>query len=127
MTRRGALRPRWAAWATPTIQALGGRLCDNAPAESIVGLYETEFIARCGPWRHWEAVEPATLRRVHRYNHRRLLEPLGHVPRTGFEAHYHQQPQESAVAARLGQATLRRHPGRFGCGPPWLEGPRLPA
>ena len=99
MTRRGALRPRSATRATPPIQALGGRFCDNALAESIVGLYETERIARRGSWRHYEAVGLATLRRVLRYSHRRLLGPLGHVPRAGFEAHCHRQPQESAMNA----------------------------
>ena len=39
--RRWALRPRWAAWATPPIKALGGKLYDNALAESIIGLYKT--------------------------------------------------------------------------------------
>ena len=52
----------------------------QALAESIIGLYKTEVIARRGPWRHCEAVELATLQWVHWYNHRRLFEPLGYVP-----------------------------------------------
>ena len=98
-SRRGALRLRCAAWATPPIKALGGKLYDNALAESIIGLYKTELIARRGPWRHCEAVEFATLDWVHWYNHRRLFEPLGHVPPATFEAHYHHPLQGSAMAA----------------------------
>ena len=34
---------------------------DNALAESVIGLFKTEVIRRKGPWRHFEAVEFATL------------------------------------------------------------------
>ena len=75
-------------------------------AESIIGLYKTELIRhsresgnRRGPWRHCEAVELATLQWVHWSNHRRLFEPLGHVPPAAFEAHYYHQLHESAMAA----------------------------
>ena len=63
----------------PSVGSVGDSY-DNALAESIIGLYKTELIARRGPWRHCEAVELATLQWVHWYNHRRLFEPLGHVP-----------------------------------------------
>ena len=66
---------------------------------SIIGLYKSEIIARRGPWRHCEAVELATLEWVHWYNHRRLLEPLGHLPPAQFEAHHYHQLQESTMAA----------------------------
>ena len=36
---------------------------------------------------------------VHWYNHRRLFEPLGHVPPAEFEAHYDHPLHESAMAA----------------------------
>ena len=72
---------------------------DNALAESIIGLYKTELIARRGPWRHCEAVEFVTLHWVHWYNHRRLFGPLGHVPPAAFKAHYDHQLHESAMAA----------------------------
>ena len=91
----------------PPIPPLGGRLYDNAPrssrgqalAESIIGLYKTELITRRGPWRTCEAVELATLEWVHWYNHRRLFEPLGHVPPAAFEAHCDHPLHESAMAA----------------------------
>ena len=52
---------------------------DNALAETINGLYKTEVIRRCGPWRHAEEVEFATLEWVDWFNNRRLLEPI-HQP-----------------------------------------------
>jgi transposase InsO family protein len=64
---------------------------DNALAESIIGLYKTEVIRRKGPWRHLDAVEFATLEWVDWFNHRRLLEPIGHVPPAEYEAHYYEQ------------------------------------
>ena len=62
---------------------------DNALAETIIGLYKTELIRRRGPWRGIDDVEYATLEWVDWFNHRRLLEPIGHVPPAEFEkAHY---------------------------------------
>ena len=62
---------------------------DNALAETINGLYKGELIHRRGPWKTREAVEIATLEWVLWFNHRRLLEPLGHVPPAEFEANYY--------------------------------------
>ena len=53
---------------------------DNALAETIIGLYKTELIRRRGPWKGLDEVEYATLEWVDWFNHRRLLEPIGHVP-----------------------------------------------
>jgi transposase InsO family protein len=61
---------------------------DNALAESIIGLVQTEVIQRKGPWRSLDAVEFATLRWADWFNHRRLLEPIGHVPPAEYEAQY---------------------------------------
>ena len=84
----------------PSVGSVGDSY-DNALAESIIGLYKTELIARRGPWRHCEAVELATLHWVwvHWYNHRHLFGLLRHVPPAAFEAHYYHQLQESAIAA----------------------------
>jgi len=54
---------------------------DNALAETIIGLYKTELIRRRGPWKGIDEVEYATLEWVDWFNHRRLLEPIGHIPR----------------------------------------------
>jgi len=59
---------------------------DNALAETIIGLYKTELIRRRGPWTGLDEVEYATLEWVDWFNHRRLLEPIGHVPPAEFEA-----------------------------------------
>jgi transposase InsO family protein len=64
---------------------------DNALAESVIGLFKTEVIQRCGPWRGLEAVEFATLEWVDWFNTRRLLEPIGYVPPAEYEARYHEQ------------------------------------
>ena len=89
-------------------KALGGRPYDNAPrssrrqalAESIIGLYKTEFIARRDPWRHCEAVELATLEWVHWSTATGACSnPSGNVPSAAFEAHYYHPLRESAMAA----------------------------
>ncbi len=72
---------------------------DNALAETINGLYKAEVIYRRGPWKNMEAVEYATLEWVDWFNHRRLLEPIGHVPPAELEAAYYRQLEESAKVA----------------------------
>ena len=68
---------------------------DNALAETIIGLYKTELVHRRGPWKGLDEVEYATLEWVDWFNHRRLLEPIGHVPPADFEAAYHQRENPS--------------------------------
>lgn len=72
---------------------------DNAPAETINGLYKAELIHRRAPWKTKEAVELATLEWVSWFNHHRLLEPIGHVQPAGFEDAYYRQLAESATSA----------------------------
>jgi putative transposase len=62
---------------------------DNALAETVIGLLETEVIRRRGPWRGIEAVELATLGWVDWLDHRRLLEPIGFVPPAEAEAAFY--------------------------------------
>ena len=64
---------------------------DNALAETIIGLYKTELIRRRGPWKGIDEVEYATLEWVDWFNHRRLLEPIGHIPPTEFEAAFRRE------------------------------------
>ena len=71
LQRRGSSR-LWGAAAIPTTNAL---------AESVIGLYKTEVIRRRGSWRALEEVDYATLEWVDWYNTKRLLEPIGYVPR----------------------------------------------
>jgi transposase InsO family protein len=72
---------------------------DNAMAETIIGLFKTEVIYAGGPWRSLEAVEHATLVWVDWFNHRRLLEPIGHVPPSEFEQEYYRQQSGHAAMA----------------------------
>jgi putative transposase len=71
---------------------------DNALAETIIGLYKTELIRRRGRWQGLDPVEYATLEWVDWFNHRRLLEPIGHVPPAEFEATYHRREDPSRTA-----------------------------
>jgi putative transposase len=72
---------------------------DNALAETVIGLFKTEVIYARGPWRSLEGVEYATLEWVDWFNHRRLLEPIGHVPPAEFEQAYYRQNPGQAMAA----------------------------
>jgi len=82
----------------PSVGSVGDSF-DNALAETVIGLFKTEVIRRLGPWRSLEAVEWATFEWVDWYNHRRLLEPLGHVPPAEAEAHYYDNLEDTALAA----------------------------
>jgi putative transposase len=55
------------AGIVPSVGSAGDSY-DNALAESIIGLYKTEEIRRCGPWKGVEEVEFATLEWVAWYN-----------------------------------------------------------
>lgn len=72
---------------------------DNAFGETINVLLKAEVIHRRGPWRNFEAVEYATLEWVDWFNHRRLLEPIGHIPPAEAEARYYAQAEVQALAA----------------------------
>ena len=74
---------------------------DNALAETIFGLFKTEVIHRCGPWRNADEVEYAVLEWVDWFNNRRLLEPLGYATPSNFEKAYHQTQSTAAVEAVL--------------------------
>ena len=76
---------------------------DNALAETIIGLYKTELIRRRGPWRGIDDVEYATLEWVDWFNHRRLLEPIGHVPPAEFEAAYWRRRARRNAPGRPGR------------------------
>lgn len=81
----------------PSVGSIGDSY-DNAMAESVIGLFKTEVIRQCGPWRGVEEVEFATLEWVSWYNEQRLLEPLGYVPPAEFEAIYHERQQTPVMA-----------------------------
>ncbi len=74
---------------------------DNAPAETINGLYKTEVIHPNGPWRNVDEVEFATLEWVDWFNNRRPFGPIGYIPPAEFEALYHQQQGALAMEPSL--------------------------
>lgn len=76
------------AGVAPSVGSRGDSY-DNALAESVIGLYKAEVIHRDGPWRGFDDVEYATLEWVAWFNTQRLLEPLGYLPPTEYEAQYH--------------------------------------
>jgi len=86
------------AGLVPSVGSVGDSY-DNALAETINGLYKAELIWRRGPWRSFDAVEFATLEWVDWFNHRRLLEPIGHVPPAEAEAAYYASLKEPARLA----------------------------
>jgi len=91
----------------PSVGSIGDSF-DNAPAETINGLYKAEIIHRRGPWKTREAVELATLEWVSWFNHHRLLEPIGYIPPAEAEANYwRQQGQASATNKPAHSATLQ--------------------
>jgi transposase InsO family protein len=70
---------------------------DNALPETINGLYKAKLIYRQS-WKSREAVEMATLKWVHWYNHQRLPSSIGYIPPAEAEANFHQQQAGQAMA-----------------------------
>jgi putative transposase len=70
---------------------------DNALAETVVGLYNTELIRQRGPWRTLEHVELATAEWVNWWNQRRLHGATDNLPPAEFERRWRAQ-QEDRVA-----------------------------
>ena len=94
----------------PSVGSIGDSY-DNALAETINGLYKTEVIHRCGPWRSFEAVEFATLEWVDWFNNRRLLEPIGNIPPAEAEAAFYAQLEMTRIAASDSIKTPSGKPG----------------
>jgi putative transposase len=72
---------------------------DNALAETTIGLFKTEIIARRGPWRTLTQVETALAAWVDWYNHRRLHGACGDIPPVEYEQHYHHRRAQGDPAA----------------------------
>ena len=82
----------------PSVGSVGDS-CDNALAESVIGLFKTEVIHRLGPWKSLEAVEYKTLEWVNWFNHQRLLEPIGNIPPAEAEVNYYAALESIKIAA----------------------------
>ena len=73
-----------------------GDACDNALAETTIGLYKTECIRdgspfRAGPIATLASLEHLTSAWVHWYNNHRLMHRLGRRPPAEAEARHHHQ------------------------------------
>jgi transposase InsO family protein len=84
--------------AQPSVGSVGDSY-DNALAESIIGLYKAEVSHQQGPGRNVDAVEYATLTWVDWFNHRQLLESIGHVPPAEYERAYYRPTEGQAITA----------------------------
>ena len=84
----------------PSVGSVGDSY-DNALAESIIGLYKTEVIHHCGPWRNMDHVEFETLKWVDWFNNRRLLEPIGDIPPAELEVIHYEKQEAPAMLAGL--------------------------
>ena len=71
----------------PSVGSVGDS-CDNALAESIIGLFKTEVINFFGPWKTVGQVEWETLNWVNWYNTERLHSAIGHRPPLEVEQGY---------------------------------------
>jgi putative transposase len=65
-----------------------GDSCDNALAETIIGLYKTELIHHRGPWRSVAHVQAATAWWAGWFNNRRLYRALGDIPPAEYEQNW---------------------------------------
>lgn len=77
----------------PSIGSVGDA-CENTCAETVMGLYKNEAIAkgspfRRGPLKNFEDVEEITISWVQWYNAERLHSYLGNIPPEEFEANYY--------------------------------------
>ncbi len=80
----------------PSVGSVGDSR-DSALAKTINGLYKAEAIHRQSR-KNREAAELATLTWVDRFNHRRLLAPIGNIPPAEAEEVYYRQMNEFAIA-----------------------------
>ncbi len=65
---------------------------DISLAESVIGLYKTEVIARQGPWCGLDPVEYQTLVLVAWFNQVRLLSTIGYLPPAVYEEQFAANP-----------------------------------
>lgn len=82
----------------PSVGSVGDS-CDNALAETVIGLYKTELVRDLGLWRSLEVLELTTLKWIDWFNNRRLLETLGHIPSAEAEAKFFELDDQAAMVA----------------------------
>ena len=67
----------------------------------MIGLFTTEFIRREAHWKGLDDAEFPTLDWVYRYNKKRLVEPIGHIPPSEFEQRDYQNQPSAIIEAVL--------------------------
>ena len=67
---------------------------DNAPAESVIGLFKAEVIEFFGSWKSVGQVEWETLQWVSCYNTERLHGAIGHRPPQKMEEDFYENMNE---------------------------------
>jgi len=82
----------------PSVGSVGDSY-DNALAETINGLYKTELVYNLGPWKSKDALELATMKWIHWYNHERLLGAIGYVSPAEYETLYNLSKLQQDKAA----------------------------
>lgn len=63
---------------------------DNALAETIIGLFKTECINHKKPWKTKSQLEWETMKWVHWYNTKRIMEPIGYITPNEMEKNYYE-------------------------------------
>ena len=76
-----------------------GDSCDNAVAESTIGLFKTEVIDFMGPWKSVGQVEWETLKWVNWYNTKRLHSKIGYIIPQEAEENFHEALNATEKAA----------------------------
>lgn len=88
--------------AIASIGTVGGSY-DNALAESVVGLYKTEWVKIGGPFRSADDLELATLSWLHWFNENRLHSSIGYLTPIEKENEYYREinPQHQPALGEL--------------------------
>ena len=63
---------------------------DNAIAETITGLFKKECIHPKKPWKTTSQLEWETMKWVHWYNTKRIMQPLGYITPNEMEKNYYE-------------------------------------
>ncbi|TCM85302.1 integrase core domain-containing protein, partial [Rhodovulum steppense] len=82
----------------PSVGTVGDS-CDNALAESVIGLFKTEVIKQLGPWKNLQHVEWETMHWVDRYSTERLHGAIGCIPPAEAELRHLEPPETIGMVA----------------------------
>ena len=82
----------------PSVGSVGDS-CDNALAETVIGLFKTEVVKHLGPWKTIGQLEWETMKWVHWHNKDRLHGAIGYLTPNEMEHAFRQQQNELEKAA----------------------------